>query len=84
MLKTMQEDVLARTGQLDALREKNGALSEEEQQELDALALEQGQLADLARNLVRHFARPSDAAEPEKKPDAEAPNEEPKLDAEKE
>jgi hypothetical protein len=73
MLKTMQEDLLVRTGQLDELREKNGQLSADEQQELEALALEQGQLADLARNLVRNFARPSDEEEkaPDKKREAE-------------
>jgi hypothetical protein len=70
MLKTMQEDLLQRTARLDEIHAKDGDLSPEEQQELDALALEQGQLADLARNLVRQFARPSDdeGDKPAKKP----------------
>lgn len=56
MLKSLQEDLLQRTVALDALREENGGLTPEQTAELEAIALEQGQLADLARNLTRQAA----------------------------
>lgn len=67
MLKSLQEDLLERTSALDALREKNGALDVAQQTELDALALEQGQLADLTRNLVRKLAPAAEGDGAEKK-----------------
>lgn len=74
MLKTMQEDLLARTARLDELRESNGELTPDEQKEVDALALEQGQLADLARNLVKQFA-PASEPEDDAAPQKDAPKE---------
>lgn len=50
MLKTLQQDLVERTERLHEVREQQD--SEAVQQQLDALAEEQGQLADLARNLT--------------------------------
>lgn len=63
MLKSLQEDLLKRTAALDALRDKDGMLTVDQQKELDALALEQGELADLTRNLTRKLAPPQEAEE---------------------
>jgi hypothetical protein len=53
MLKTIQEGLLRRTAEIDAQRRKNGGLSDEQQLELEAIANDQGRLADLARNLMQ-------------------------------
>jgi uncharacterized membrane-anchored protein YhcB (DUF1043 family) len=53
MLKTLQQDVLERTAELEGLRKAGTALSAEQLREVDSLADEQGRLADLARNLAR-------------------------------
>lgn len=53
MLKTLQEDINRRTLDLDAIRQRTGRLTSGQQAESDALVAEQGQLADLARNLTR-------------------------------
>ncbi|MBT4865807.1 MAG: hypothetical protein HON53_11930, partial [Planctomycetaceae bacterium] len=53
MLKTIQEGLLRRTAEIDAQRRKNGRLSDEQQRELEAIASDQGRLADLARNLMQ-------------------------------
>ncbi|MCC7420329.1 MAG: hypothetical protein IT428_08620 [Planctomycetaceae bacterium] len=63
MLKSLQEDLLARTAALDALRGKEGMFTVDQQKELDALALEQGELADLTRNMIRKLAPPQEAEE---------------------
>jgi hypothetical protein len=55
MLKTLQENLIRRTAELDNIRQRNAKLTSEEQAELEALAGEQGQLADLARNLTQQF-----------------------------
>jgi hypothetical protein len=53
MLKTIQESLLRRTSEIDAQRRKNGRLTDEQQRELEAIASDQGRLADLARNLMQ-------------------------------
>ena len=53
MLKTLQEDLMRQTAQLDEQRLTGGTLTDEQQRELQRLADEQGQLADLTRNLTR-------------------------------
>ena len=75
MLKTLQEDLIHRTETLDRLRKETGPLSDDQKLELDLLAGEQGQLADLMRNLTAQFAEafqtePEEAApgKPEPKP----------------
>ncbi len=81
MLKTLQEDLIRRTETLDRLQKEAGALSDDQKLELDLLAGEQGQLADLMRNLTAQFAEafqaepeqpaPEDHPEPEPKPEPE-------------
>ncbi|MEX1094794.1 MAG: hypothetical protein WED34_02030 [Planctomycetales bacterium] len=63
LLKLLQQDLLERTADLDALRAARGELAPQEQSEFDAIAAAQGRLADLARNLTARMARPADAVE---------------------
>ncbi len=52
LLKLMQEEINRRTAELEeAIRRRGGAVSPEQQSELDELASEQGKLADLLFNL---------------------------------
>ncbi len=57
MLKTIQENLLKQTTQLDERKQKNDRLTDEEQRALQRLADEQGELADLARNLTRALTK---------------------------
>ena len=86
MLKTLQEDLLRRTAQLD--RKRNGGdLDEEQKTELVELTEQQGLLADITRNLTKQVmdafqAEPADTEpdqggidEPQDKPvDAKQPD----------
>jgi hypothetical protein len=72
MLITLQRDLMRRLEELDRLS-AGGALSEEHKRELETLAEEQGQLADLARDLSA-----SSAGDPEEGNDGPA---EPGADA---
>ena len=52
LLKSLQEEYLERTQQIDMLRDQQGQLPEEAAKELEELAQEQAELADLTRDLV--------------------------------
>lgn len=69
LIKLLQEDVNARTKELDAIR-KRGKLTPEESREFTNLGEEQGKLAELLLELVGDAAAamPDDASEPPKKP----------------
>ncbi|HEX5033645.1 MAG TPA: hypothetical protein VFW62_04140, partial [bacterium] len=61
LLKLMQETILQRTTELEAIRRKVGALAEEQDRELESLASEQGQLADRVLEMIKAAAeRPED------------------------
>lgn len=62
LLKTLQQDLIHRTEQLDALRGSAQPPADEQHAELEAIAREQGELADLARNLMRELGN---ATEPQ-------------------
>jgi hypothetical protein len=64
MLKLLQQDLIERTANLAKIRRDRGKLTEAEQRELQQLAQEQLNLADLVRNLTK-LATPD---EPEEKP----------------
>jgi len=51
MLIVLQRDLSSRTAELEQLRGKDGHLPPSAQEQLDAIAQEQGELADLVRNL---------------------------------
>jgi hypothetical protein len=79
MLKTLQEDLIRRTEDLDRLRVENGGLTEDQTLELDLLAGEQGLLADLTRNLTAQFAEafstePEDPKTKKPKPQEDQPD----------
>ena len=64
LLKLMQETINQRTAELDELRQKTGALTPEQDQEVDLLAQEQGQLADRVLEMIRAAAeQPEDDLE---------------------
>ncbi|MBW3543753.1 MAG: hypothetical protein KY476_26190, partial [Planctomycetes bacterium] len=65
MLKSLQEELLARTAQLDELHQDVDELSEDQQAELKSIAEEQQQLSDLARNLTRQVAATFETRDPE-------------------
>lgn len=66
MLITLQKELFARTAEIDRQRGKDGQLSAAARQELDAIADEQGQLADLTRNLSA-VSSPDEESQPEDK-----------------
>lgn len=77
MLKSLQEDLIRRTQQLDSAQTTNGQLDDDEKAELAQLVEEQSQLADLTRNLTQQFAEAisgdaqnNDDQPGEKQPDA--------------
>jgi hypothetical protein len=89
MLKTLQEDLIRRTEDLDRVRRETGNLTDDQRQEVDLLAGEQGLLADLTRNLTAQFAdafqpepeEPFNPDAPEKKPEPEkTPGKRPSLE----
>lgn len=62
MLLSLQRELLERTTRLSELRAKNIPLSPADQAELEALATEQADLAELARNLSFFATEPADDA----------------------
>lgn len=82
LLKLMQQDINARTKELEQAHGRQGQLTREQQQEFADLAQEQGKLADLARSLSQPTeAAPEDEGgipelEKEMKPESRDPLEE--------
>jgi len=78
LLKALQEEFLERTQLLDGLRNADGSLPEDAVLELEELAREQQELADLTRNLVaKMLQNQPDPDEPEGQPGDVKPNSEP-------
>ncbi|MBC8114290.1 MAG: hypothetical protein H7062_07935 [Candidatus Saccharimonas sp.] len=71
MLKLLQEEYLERTRLLNALRDKEGNLPPDAVAELDQLALEQDELAELTRNMVVKFLQSQPDKDDDPKPKAE-------------
>ena len=65
MLKTLQQDLIRRTAELNAVHQRNGKLSDGQQTELKAITTDQGRLARLARTLTREFVETLEALEEE-------------------
>ena len=65
MLKTLQQDLIRRTADLNAVHQRNGKLSAEQQTELLAISAEQGHLSRLARTLTQEFVETLEALEQE-------------------
>jgi hypothetical protein len=72
MLITLQKELFARTAEIERLRGKDGQLPPAARQELETIAREQGDLADLARNLSSISSTPDGRSE-EKRAEKEAP-----------
>jgi hypothetical protein len=53
LLKSMQEAINARTAELETRRSRQGALTTQQQQELDSLARQQGRLADMVLEWIK-------------------------------
>jgi len=70
MLKLLQEEYLERTRLLNSLRDKDGKLPPDAAAELDQLALEQDELAELTRNMVVKILQSQPDKEDEAKPKA--------------
>lgn len=93
LLRLLQEEFLERTQFLDGLRDKEGKLPDDAAKELDQLATEQSELADLTRDMIAKIlqSRPDaedlqdqpkrgdKPGEPDQKPD-EAPRKKPERD----
>jgi hypothetical protein len=62
MLLSLQRELFTRTAEIERLRGRDGKLPAAAQTELEAIAAEQGELADLARNLSA-ISSPNDAEE---------------------
>ncbi len=79
MLKLLQEEYLERTRLLNDLRDKEGKLPPEAAAELDQLALEQDELAELTRNMVVKFlqSQPDKDDDPQPKPEGAKGDEKP-------
>ena len=82
LLKLLQEEINRRTAELEDSRAKTGQLTPADEEELAALAREQGRLADMVYNLIE-----ATTPRPEDNPDAlpeplpqEKPPAEPKLE----
>lgn len=69
LLKVLQEEFLERTQFLDGLRDKDGKLPEDAAKELEQLASEQAELADLTRDMVAKILK--------SRPDTEDPGGQP-------
>jgi hypothetical protein len=80
LLKALQEEFLERTQLLDGLRDKEGKLPDQAAQELEELAREQAELADLTRDLVvKILHRQPDAEEVPKDAAKEKAHEKPEA-----
>ena len=71
MIKLLQEEYLERTRLLNDLRDKDGKLPPNAATELDQLALEQDELAELTRNLVVKLLQSRPDKDDEAKPKAD-------------
>ena len=71
MLKLLQEEYLERTRLLNSLRDKAGKLPAEAAMELEQLALEQDELAELTRNMVVKFLQTQPDMDDDSKPKAD-------------
>ncbi len=71
MIKLLQEEYLERTRLLNDLRDKDGKLPPNAAVELDQLALEQDELAELTRNMVVKILQSRPDTEDDPKPKAE-------------
>lgn len=69
MLLALQRELFERTTRLNELKGAGQSLTAVQQQELELLAREQGELADLTRNLSRLAAEPENDAPPPETPD---------------
>src|SRR5205085_518582 len=76
MLLALQREILEQTTRLHELRASGKSLTPAQQQELEALAREQVELADLARNLSRLATEPPD--EPQDEGTRQSPDTDPK------
>ncbi len=77
MLKTLQEDLIRRTQELDKIQQAQGNLNDDQKQELDLLAGEQGFLADLTRNLTAQFSEAFQTEPEEETPKGTKPESKP-------
>ncbi|MSR58197.1 MAG: hypothetical protein EXS05_11035 [Planctomycetaceae bacterium] len=75
MLLALQRELFERTTRLNELKAAGKALTPAQQHELELLAQEQGELADLTRNLSRLAAQADDDASPPETPPAKPDNE---------
>ncbi len=71
MLKLLQEEYLERTQLLHGLRDKEGNLSPAAATELEQLALEQDELAELTRNMVAKILQSRPDKDDDPKPEAD-------------
>ena len=71
MIKLLQEEYLERTRLLNDLRDKDGKLPPDAAAELDQLALEQDELAELTRNMVVKILQSRPDKEDEAKPESD-------------
>jgi len=69
MLKMLQEDLILRTAELNAVRQRIGKLSPALQTEREEITTEQGRLADLAQSLTQEFVETLEAIEEEMQED---------------
>ena len=60
MLISLQKELSSRTADIEQLRDKDGRLPPSAQEQLDSISQEQGELADLVRNLSSVAAEPID------------------------
>jgi hypothetical protein len=82
LLQLLQGEINRRTQELEKVRQNTGQLNAEQTQELDALAAEQGRLAEMVLNLIRESVpRPEDNPDllPGTEPEGD-PNKKPSLD----
>ncbi len=82
LLKALQEEFLERTQLLDSLKDKDGKLPESAAAELEDLAREQSELADLTRDVIAKMLQSEpDREDPQgKKPQGESPKDKPVVD----
>jgi len=75
MLRTLQQDLVGRTESLHQAQAESEETSEEVRERLALLAEEQGQIADLARNLTQALMQPvDDQRDEESIPETQPPN----------
>lgn len=71
MLITLQKELIARTAEIEKLRGKDGRLPLAAHEELEAIAREQGDLADLTRNLSAVSSPPEDEGNADQKAESD-------------